>query len=191
MSENSSEPIDDASQESQVDVVDDGVSALVVASFATLDEAREAYEELRAVADGDTLRVDGVVILTHDEDGSLKVVKATDHSTRSGVAWGALGGVLVGVFFPPSILAGALVGGAAGAVIGEVRKVHHKNELADELEGAIEPGHSGILALVSDPGAVEIRNALAKANAIVESSVDNVVARDIKAAAKEAEQAQS
>jgi hypothetical protein len=43
------------------------------------------------------------------------------------------------------------------------------------------------VALVSDPGAVEIRKALELADAIVESAVDDVVARDIKAAAKEAE----
>ncbi len=58
-----------------------------------------------------------------------------------------------------------------------------------ELENAIAPGHSGILALVSDPGAVEIRKALAKADGIVESAVDDVVARDIKAVAEEAQSA--
>ena len=56
-----------------------------------------------------------------------------------------------------------------------------------QLESAIEPGHSGILALVSDPGAVEIRRALEAADAIVEAAVDDVLAKDIKAAAKEAE----
>jgi hypothetical protein len=40
---------------------------------------------------------------------------------------------------------------------------------------------------VSDPGVVEIRNALAEADAIVQSAIDDVAARDIKAAAKEAE----
>ena len=62
---------------------------------------------------------------------------------------------------------------------------HHRSELADELEDSIAPGHSGILALVSDPGAVEIRKALDKADAIVEAAVDKVVAHDIKAAAEE------
>ena len=55
---------------------------------------------------------------------------------------------------------------------------------------AIAPGHSGLLALVSDPGAVEIRKALAMANAIVESAVDDVESRDIKAAAKDAQAAE-
>jgi len=42
------------------------------------------------------------------------------------------------------------------------------------------------VALVSDPGAVKIRKALERADAIVESAVDDVTARDIKAAAKDA-----
>ena len=43
------------------------------------------------------------------------------------------------------------------------------------------------MALVSDPGAVEIQKALDRADAIVQSAVDDVVAKDIKAAAKEAD----
>jgi hypothetical protein len=77
--------------------------------------------------------------------------------------------------------------GAGGAAIGKARELHHKSEIADQLQDAIEPGHSGIVALVSDPAVVEIRKAMDKANRVVESAVDNVVAADIKAAAKEAE----
>ena len=92
---------------------------------------------------------------------------------------------MLGVIFPPSIIGSAVVLGAGGAAIGKARELHHRSELAEQLEAAIMPGHSGIVALVSDPGAVEIRKALAKANGILESSVDKVVAKDIKAAAQE------
>ena len=119
---------------------------------------------------------------------SNKTQKATDHSTKTGLKWGVVGGVVLGVIFPPSILASAATLGAAGAAAGKIRQLHHRIELGKELEGAIEPGHSGILALVSDPGAVEIRNALAAADHIVESAVDDVAARDIKAAAKDAQE---
>ena len=98
-----------------------------------------------------------------------------------------VGGVALGVIFPPSILGSAVVLGAAGAATGKVRERHHRSELAEELQGAIAPGHSGIVALVSDPGAVEIRKALAKADAIVEKAIDKAVAEDIKAAAREAD----
>jgi uncharacterized membrane protein len=100
-----------------------------------------------------------------------------------------VGGVVLGVIFPPSIIGSAAVLGAAGAATGKLRERHHREQLAKELENAIAPGHSGLLALVSDPGEVEIRKALERADAIVESTVDKVVAADIKAAAKQADSA--
>ena len=128
------------------------------------------------------------MVVKREGDGELKIQKATDHSARSGLRWGVLGGVVIGVIFPPSLLGSAAALGAVGAATGKVREMHHRSELADELEYAIAPGHSGILALVSDPGVVEIRNALAAANDIVESAVDDAAARDMKAAAKRAEE---
>ena len=61
------------------------------------------------------------------------------------------------------------------------------HELADELADAIDPGHSGLVALVSDPAAVKVQKALAKADRIVQKAVDEALAADIKAEAKAAE----
>jgi uncharacterized membrane protein len=167
--------------------VSDGAYTLFVADFADTSTAWEAYEALKSVEDGRTLEIDGVVVVKKEQDGKLEVLKATDHSTRHGLKWGLVGGVALGIIFPPSILGSAALIGGTGAAVGKARQLHHRSELAGELEFAISPGHSGIVALVSDPGAVEIRNALALAEHIVESAVDDVIAKDIKAAAKEAE----
>lgn len=170
--------------------VTDGAYTLVVADFDDTAAAWAAYEFLKSVEDGRTLEIESVVVVNRGEDGKLEVQKATDHSTGRGLAWGAVGGVVLGVIFPPSIIGSAIALGAAGAGVGKLRELHHRSELANELEDAIAPGHSGIIALVSDPGVVEIRKALDKANRVVESAVDDVVAKDIKAAAKEAEKAE-
>jgi uncharacterized membrane protein len=164
----------------------EGAYTLLVADFADTDTAWDAYEMLKSVEDGRTVEIEGVVVVKRETDGEIVVQKATDHSTRSGLKWGVVGGIALGVIFPPSILGSAAVLGAAGAATGKLRQMHHRSELADELANAIARGHSGIVALVSDPGVVEIRKALAKADAIVESAIDDVAARDIKAAAEEA-----
>ena len=172
-------------------VVSDGAYTLFVADFADTDTAWETYEALKSVEDGQTLEIEGVIVVKREADGKLEVQKATDHSTRHGLKWGLVGGVALGVIFPPSIIGSALVLGAAGAATGKVRERHHRSDLAEELKDAIEPGHSGILALVSDPGAVKIRKALEKADRIVEKAIDKVEAEDIKAAAKEAESSEA
>jgi len=175
--------------EVSVAAVTDGAYTLFVADFNDTETALEAYEALKEIEDGATVEVEGVLVVKRNDDGEIEVQKVTDHSTRRGLGWGVVGGVILGVIFPPSIIGSAVVLGAGGAAVGKAREVHHKKEIADELQDAIAPGHSGIIALVSDPGEIKIREALAKANGIVESAVDEVEAADIKAAAKAADSA--
>lgn len=168
-------------------LVTDGAYTLIVADFDDTEAAMEAYEFLKEIEDGATVEIEGAVVVKRDADGNLAVQKVTDHSTRRGLGWGVVGGVVLGVIFPPSIIASAVVLGAGGAAVGKAREVHHKKEIAEQLQDAIDPGHSGLIALVSDPGEVRIRKAIDKANRVYESAVDKAVAADIKAAAKEAE----
>jgi uncharacterized membrane protein len=166
----------------------DGAYTLIVADFSDADLAWQAYEALESVEDGRTVEIEGVIVVKRSADGELEIQKATDHSTKSGLKWGVVGGIALGVIFPPSILGSAAVLGAGGAAVGKLRQRHHRSELADSLQDAIAPGHSGILALVSDPSEVKIRQALDRADRIVENALNKVEADDIKAAAKEAQE---
>jgi len=167
--------------------VTDGGTTLFVADFGDTETAWEAYEALKSVEDGRHVAIDGVVVVKRDTDGNLEVQKATDHSTKRGTTWGLVGGAALGVLFPPTILGSAAVLGGMGAALGKARQLHHKGDLEKELHDAVAPGHSGIVALVTDPGVIEIREALAKANGIVESAISDVAAKDIRALADEVE----
>ena len=146
----------------------DGATTLFVADFADTSTAWEAYEALKSVEDGRHVAIDGVIVVKRETDGDLVVQKATDHSTKRGLTWGLVGGATLGLLFPPSLLGSAAALGAGGAALGKARQL-------------------GIVAIVSDPAVLEIRRALERADAVVESALDDVVAKDIKALAKEAE----
>ena len=186
MSENTGQPQDELTAE--VAAVSDGATTLFVADFNDTGAAWEAYEALRSIEDGRHLAIDGVVVVNRDADGKLEIQKATDHSTKKGLKWGVIGGAALGLVFPPSIIGSAVALGAGGAALGKAHQLHDRIELEKDLADAVAPGHSGIVALVSDPGAVEIRQALAKANGIVEHAVSDVAAKDIRAIADEVEQ---
>jgi uncharacterized membrane protein len=162
-----------------VGLISDGAYTLVVGRFPTMDEAEAAYNLLEAVERDSRLRIDGVVIASCDAEGKVQLGKVTEHSTRTGLTWGLVGGVALGVLFPPRILAGALGGGAIGAAIGKVTNLSNRAGLADELEGVMEPNTAGIVALVEDTAVVEVRRALAKADQIVTKAVDKQIAAEI------------
>ena len=186
MSENTGQPQDEFTAE--VAAVSDGATTLFVADFNDTGAAWEAYEALQSIEDGRHVAIDGVVVVNRDADGKLEIQKATDHSTKKGLKWGVIGGAALGLVFPPSIIGSAVALGAGGAALGKAHQLHDRIGLEKDLADAVAPGHSGIVALVSDPGAVEIREALAKANGIVEHAVSDVAAKDIRAIADEVEQ---
>ena len=168
--------------------VSDGARTLFIADFNDTAAAHEAYQALKSLEDGRHFAIDGVIVVNRDADGKLEIEKATDHSTKKGTKWGLIGGAALGLVFPPSIIGSAVALGAGGAALGKAHQLHDRIELEKDLSDAVAPGHSGIVAMVSDPGAVEIRDALAKANGIVEHAVNDVVAKDIRAVADEVEQ---
>ena len=187
--ENTPAATDDADLTIDAAAISDGAYTLIVADFNDTEVAWEAYELLKSLEDGRTVEIEGVVVVKKGDDGKLEIQKVTDHATRRGLGWGVVGGIVLGVIFPPSILASAVVVGAAGAAGGALVERHHKKELAEELQDAIDAGHSGIIALVSNPSVIEIEKALDKADRVVAKAVDKVAAEEMKAAAKDAEAA--
>ena len=55
----------------------------------------------------------------------------------------------------------------------------NRDGLADELAGVMKPNTAGIVALVEDTAVVEIRAALAEADAIVEKAINKQIAAEI------------
>lgn len=172
----------DGGSENQ-DLTDDG-GTVIVADYSAPGMAWDAKAALKSIEDSQRGLIDGVVVVSRDADGTLAIHDDGDQSTENGLAWGAVGGIVLGLVFPPSILGSAIVLGAAGAATGKLRQLRHHSELEGKLENSIAPGHSGIVVLVSGPGVVTTRSALAGAESISESAVSSSVARAIKALAR-------
>ena len=169
-------------------LVTDGAHTLIVAQFPTMADVEAAYAHLQEIERTSSLKIDGVVIAECDANGKVKLGKVTEHSTKTGLKWGVVGGVVLGVIFPPSILASAAATGAFGAAIGEAHNVMERKGLAEELAGVMKPNTAGIVALVEDTAVVAIREALSKADRIVEKAIDEQTAAEIDREAKAAKE---
>ncbi len=125
-----------------------GTQALLVARFANMDTAGVAYEALRDAESKRAIDIQGVLVVDADYQGNITVRKLTDHHTRRGFAWGAVAGVALAIIFPPSLLAGAALGGVVGAAVGKAGNIKAKSDVAKELADVITPGTSGIVAVI-------------------------------------------
>ena len=162
-----------------IGLVTDGAHSLIVAQFSTMDEAEAAYRQIQEIERRSPLKIDGVVIASCDADGKIHLGKVTEHSTKTGLKWGVVGGAILGVIFPPSIIASAAALGTAGAALGKARNVFNRQGLADKLAGVMKPNTAGIVALVENTAVVEIREALAKADHIVDQAINKQMAAEI------------
>ncbi len=160
-----------------------GPHALIVARFADPSLAMATYDDLIDAEVAGLLEVDGVLVINAGQDGKLHVQKMTDHSTRTGLKWGIVGGVVAAIFLPAAIVTGAVALGFAGAAAGKARNLHHRAEVEKELAGVITPGTSGILALVSAMDADAVARKLPQAEQVKTVPVDEDTAAAIKAAA--------
>jgi uncharacterized membrane protein len=165
----------------------EGDHALVVARFADKNAAISIYDGLLESELDGTLHIDGVLVVNADDNGRLHVQKMTDHSTRTGLKWGIVGGVVAAVFLPATLLAGAVALGTAGAAAGKARNLKHRLDVEKSLSDVITPGTSGILALVTATDAPAVEAKMPAAEEVKTVPVDDETAAAIKEAAVEAD----
>jgi len=167
-------------------IVTDYNQAVIVAAFADESAAYSAYESLQDAEAAGGLGIEGVLVIKTDDEGKVKIQKMTDHSTKTGVKWGAVGGLVVGLLFPPALLASTVGWGVVGGVLGKVRNEAHKSEVGAALTGQLGPNESGILALVTAGDVAAVTAAMPAATSTRSVGVDDTTAKGISDAAKQA-----
>jgi len=167
-------------------VVTDYDYAVAVAAFADEDAAKAAYDALGEAESQGKLAIEGVLVVKTDDKGKIKVQEMTDHSTKTGVKWGAVGGVVLGIIFPPTILASAVGVGVVGGILGKIRNVAHRSQVSDLLAGTLGPDQSGIVALVKATDVDATKAAMPAAEKVRTAGVDDTTAKEVAKAAEQA-----
>ena len=167
-------------------IVTDYQYAVIVAAFDDIESAKAAYEALEVAESEKELDIEGVLVVKTDDKGKIKVQEMTDHSTKTGVKWGAVGGVVLGIIFPPSILAGAVGVGVVGGILGKIRNVAHRSQVSDLLAGTLGPDQSGIVALVKATDVDATKAAMPAAEKVRTAGVDDATAKEVAKAAEQA-----
>ncbi|QTE28962.1 hypothetical protein [Pengzhenrongella sicca] len=92
-----------------------------IAAFPTEDQAGEALKDFRAMDRAGSIDLIDAVVLIRRADGKVRVDEVADPSGKRWAKRGGIAGGLVGLIFPPSIIASAIVGGAGGGIWGRIR----------------------------------------------------------------------
>ena len=135
---------------------------VLVAGYQDIDEATKDFEALVALVKAKQVSIDGVILVTHAQDGSVSVRQTGDNLGRKGAGWGGGVGVAVGLFAPP-LLASVAVGAVAGGVVGRFVDHRVEKEIHDKIGENLPPGSAGIIAVFDDDQSLGVGQALAGA----------------------------
>jgi len=122
------------------------------AAYAEVGEAMKDYQEMQPLyLEGQMGEYDAAII-TKEPSGMIIVSDADASGRFKAAGKAAVVGAVLGIVFPPSVLAMAAVGGAVGAAT--VSK-HLKRSDMKELGELLNPGESGIMLITErlDDGA--------------------------------------
>ncbi len=158
---------------------------LYIAAYDDPDAAQADFDALKELVRGGVIFVDAAVLVSRDAEGKISV-KENAHEVAKGSMVGAVGGLVLGLIFPPGIIAATVVGGAAGAGIGGLMSHHREREIKKDVEEVLPVGSSGIVAVFDEIWVAQVEKALAKAAKIDKEQVDPDSVEQVKEAAKTA-----
>lgn len=143
-----------------IDMFGEGDKRVIIASFDTVDGAEQAVKKLQGLEKEGLLDIENTAIVTKNTEGGVEFHNVPDGSVRKDVGIGALIGGVVGVIFPPSLLASAAIGGLLGGVAGKMRETGFNPGVLQVVAEGMEPRTSMLISVVEPQWADEVEAAL-------------------------------
>ena len=109
-------------------------------------------------------------VIEKDDDGKVRVSK-TEKPTQHG-AWGGIGvGAVIGILFPPSLIASTVLGGVIGGVGAHLFRGMSRGDLKDLGEG-LDEGQAAIIVIGESKVDEQIEKAATQAKKIIAKQID-------------------
>ena len=156
---------------------------IYIGTYPSEAAARDDYGVVKDLHAAGAVGTYDAAVVTKDDAGKVHVNK-DEMATRHGGWGGAAVGAVVGILFPPSLIAGAAVGAAAGGIGGHVWRGMSRSDVK-ELGDVIDDGQAALVIV----GESKVEQAVEKAGLKAEKHVAKelgVSPKDIDKALQEA-----
>ena len=165
----------------EVDVAKSGDLRVLTATFDTLGGANLAVKTLQDLENKGLLDVENTLTVSKNAWDKIDVHETTGDSGKKGAGVGALVGAVVGLIFPPSILATTAFRAAIRGMTGVLRGSDYDQTDVKAMADQLQPGQSMLVAVVEPQWQDEIEAALnGVANKIGWAVMDQATAKRVQ-----------
>jgi uncharacterized membrane protein len=133
---------------------------VLTATFPTQGGANLAVKTLQELEKQGLLDVENTITVNKNALDQIDVHETTGDSGRKGAGIGALVGGVLGLIFPPSILATTALGAAIGGMTGVLRGSNFDESEIKAMADSLQPGQSMLIAIVEPQWQDEVDAAL-------------------------------
>ena len=144
---------------------------IFVAAYASEQGAGAALKDFQAAQRAGAIDLIDAAVIVHGAEGKVRFEETADPSGKKWAKRGAIAGGVVGLIFPPSLIASAVVGGGAGGIWGKIRDKGFKDEDLKEIGDSLPPGTSAIIAIAEDRMIEQLERGLAGYEKIAKHAV--------------------
>jgi uncharacterized membrane protein len=125
--------------------------SVVVVGFYENAKAYEGFSKLKSLSDQQQLTARSAAVVERDQNGTLQIKDSFEAETGVATAGGGLVGMLLGAIAGPYGMLLGLTGGALAGGSFELDRGDEQDEVLTQLNAAINPGHTVLVAEVNEP----------------------------------------
>jgi uncharacterized membrane protein len=126
--------------------VSDNPVFIYAAEYESVDDAKADLEVLKDLHREDVVGTYDAAVITKNEEGKVETVEKIEKPTEHGGWAGLAVGAALGLIFPPAMLATAVVGAGAGALIGHLEGGISRSDL-DEIGETLQGSEAALIVV--------------------------------------------
>ena len=149
-----------------------------IASYDLVDNAWLDYDAVKDLYSRGVITTYDAAVVQKDLDGKVSVNKH-EKPTQKGGWTGAAVGAVVGILFPPALIATTAVGAGAGALAGHLHEGMSRSDMKD-LGEALDAGTATLVVVGKSDLAKQISKAVSHAQKTIDKEL-NLDAQDFEA----------
>jgi uncharacterized membrane protein len=165
--------------------------SVVVVGFYENANAYQGFSKLKSLSDQQQLTARSAALVERDQNGTLQIKDSFEAETGVATAGGGLVGMLLGAIAGPYGMLLGLTGGALAGGKFELDRGDEQDEVLTQLNAAINPGHTVLVAQVNEPSVEVLDKAMGDLGGVVVRKPEADVLTELEAAEDAANAAQA